>query len=41
MMLMQVVRNLLEQGANQLPDAADVSQMRSVYESMAGIRYGN
>ncbi len=40
-MLLQVVRSLVEQGGNQLPEAADVSQMRSVYESMAGIRYRN
>lgn len=40
-MLLQVVRSLVEQGGNQLPDTADVSQMRSVYESMAGVRYGH
>ncbi|SCU76877.1 2-hydroxy-3-oxopropionate reductase GarR [Cupriavidus necator] len=40
-MLLQVVRSLAEQGGNQLPDTADVSQLRSVYEAMAGVRYAS
>lgn len=40
-MLVQLVRSLFEQGANQLPDSADISQMRSVYESTVGVRYGS
>lgn len=38
-MLLQVVRGLLEQGANQLPDTAGVSELRGLYEAMAGVRY--